>query len=543
MGLTKQISFNAFEMNCISHLSPGLWRYPNDQALKYKDIEYWQNIAQIAEKGLFDAVFIADVLGVYDQISFNAFEMNCISHLSPGLWRYPNDQALKYKDIEYWQNIAQIAEKGLFDAVFIADVLGVYDIYGGNDCGALKTALQVPVNDPTQLAVIGAAVTKHIGFGVTAGVPFEHPYPFARRLSTLDHLTKGRIGWNIVTGYLPSANKNMGSSELPHNERYDLADEYMEVIYKLLEGSWEDSAVILDRESGDFADPNKIHHIGHHGKYFDVPGIHLCEPSIQRTPVLFQAGNSTRGRQFAATHAEAIFIAPPTKEYAKIAVKQVRDTLIQAGRDPYSAKIYILATIITDENENLAQAKYNDLLSYSSKEGSLVINSGWLGVDLSRYNLEDPLSNIKSNAMLAQVEALNNSTTESGKEWRLKDLLKLTGLGAQGPKFVGSPTQVCDILQEVIAYSDADGFNLAYTTTPGSFEDVVRFIVPELQNRGVYKQEYTQGSLRHKLFGRGDRLDSSHIASRYRVGGAKSTINDYANTGRFKHNKEQDYVI
>lgn len=477
------------------------------------------------------------------QISFNAFEMNCISHLSPGLWRYPNDQALKYKDIEYWQNIAQIAEKGLFDAVFIADVLGVYDIYGGNDCGALKTALQVPVNDPTQLAVIGAAVTKHIGFGVTAGVPFEHPYPFARRLSTLDHLTKGRVGWNIVTGYLPSANKNMGSSELPHDERYDVADEYMEVIYKLLEGSWEDSAVILDRESGDFADPSKIHHIGHHGKYFDVPGIHLCEPSIQRTPVLFQAGNSPRGRQFAATHAEAIFIAPPTKEYAKIAVKQVRDALIQAGRDPYSAKIYMLATIITDESESLAQAKYNDLLSYSSKEGSLVINSGWLGVDLSRYDLEDPLSNIKSNAIVAQVEALSNSTTESGKEWRLKDLLKLTGLGCQGPKFVGSPSQVCDILQEVIAYSDADGFNLAYATTPGSFEDVVRFIVPELQNRGVYKREYTQGSLRHKLFGRGDRLDSSHIASRYRVGGAKSTINDYANTGRFKHNKDQDYVI
>lgn len=477
-------------------------------------------------------------------ISFNAFEMNCISHLSPGLWRYPNDQALHYKDIEYWQNIARIAEEGLFDAIFIADVLGVYDIYGGNDMGALRTALQVPVNDPTQLAVIGAAVTKHVGFGVTAGVPFEHPFPFARRLSTLDHLTKGRVGWNIVTGYLPSANRNMGASELPHDERYELADEYMEVIYKLLEGSWEDDAVILDRKSGDFADPTKIHHIGHHGKYFDVPGIHVCEPSTQRTPVLFQAGNSPRGRKFAATHAEAIFIAPPTKEYAKIAVKQVRDALIQAGRDPYSAKIYILATIVTDENESLAQAKYNDLLSYASKEGSLVINSGWLGVDLSRYNLDDPLTNIKSNAIVAQVEALSNSTTESGKVWKLKDLLKLTGIGCQGPKFVGSPSQVCDILQEVIAYSDADGFNLAYSTTPGSFEDVVRFIVPELQKRGVYKQEYTQGSLRHKLFGKGDKLGHDHIASQYRVNGAKSSINDYAGTGRRQFTKKDiEYVI
>lgn len=476
-------------------------------------------------------------------IHFNAFEMNCISHLSPGLWRYPNDQALRYKDIEYWQNIARIAERGLFDAIFIADVIGVYDVYNGNDIGALKTALQVPVNDPMQLAIIGAGVTKNLGFGVTAGVPFEHPFPFARRLSTLDHLTKGRVGWNIVTGYLPSANKNMGASELPHDERYEVADEYMEVLYKLLEGSWEDDAVILDKKSGNFANPEKIHHIGHHGKYFDVPGIHVCEPSIQRTPVLFQAGNSVRGRKFAATHAEAIFIAPPTKEYAKTAVKQVRDALVQVGRDPYSAKIYVLATIVTDQNENLAQAKYKDLLSYASTEGSLVINSGWLGTDLGRYNLDDTLSNIKSNAIVAQVEALNNSTTDEGKTWTLRDLIKLTGIGCQGPKIVGSPQKVADVLQDFISYSDADGFNLAYATTPGSFEDVVEFIVPELQKRGAYQQEYTKGSLRNKLFGKGDRLSNEHIASQYRVGGAKSTINDYADTGRFQKGGKEDYVI
>ena len=477
------------------------------------------------------------------KISFNAFEMNCISHLSPGLWRYPSDKALQYKDIEYWQEVARIAERGLFDAVFIADVLGVYDIYGGNDMGALKTALQVPVNDPTQLAVIGASVTKHVGFGITAGVPFEHPFPFARRLSTLDHLTKGRIGWNIVTGYLPSANRNMGSSEMPHDERYDMADEYMEVIYKLLEGSWEDDAVVLDSKSGVFADSSKVHHIGHHGRYFDVPGIHVCEPSIQRTPVLFQAGNSTRGRRFAATHAEAIFIAPPTKEYARTAIKQIRDALVQAGRDPYSAKIYCLATIITDSTQNLAEAKYRDLLSYSSTEGALVLNSGWLGVDLSRYELDDPLSNIKSNAMVAQIEALSNSTTNEGKEWTLRDLLKLTGLGCQGPKFVGGAKEVCDILEDFMIYSDCDGFNLAYATTPGTFLDVVEFVIPKLQSRGLYKEAYVEGSLRHKLFGNGDRLDYNHIAARYRVNGAKSSINDYAGTGRIKPKRDMDYVI
>lgn len=477
------------------------------------------------------------------EISFNAFEMNCISHLSPGLWRYPNDKALCYKDMEYWQNIARIAQKGLFDAVFIADVLGVYEQYKGNDISALKTALQVPVNDPLSLAVIGAGASEHVGFGITAGVPFEHPFAFARRLSTLDHLTKGRIGWNIVTGYLPSANRNMGSTELPHDERYELADEYMEVIYKLLEGSWEDDAVILDKLTGDFANPAKIHHIAHHGKYFDVPGIHLCEPSIQRTPVLFQAGNSPMGRKFSAKHAEAIFIAPPSKEYAKIAVGQIRDELVKANRESNSAKIYVLATIITDASDALAQAKYKDLLSYASTEGSLVLNSGWLGVDLSRYELDDKLTNIKSNAMLAQVEALSNSTTKSGDEWTLRDLLALTGIGAQGIKFIGGAKKVADELEEFIAYSGADGFNLAYATTPGTFVDVVEFIVPELQSRGSYKHEYRQGSLRHKLFGAGDRLPSTHIGSQYRVGGSKSTINDFAGTGRFKHKREQDYAI
>ncbi|EAI9678258.1 LLM class flavin-dependent oxidoreductase [Campylobacter coli] len=476
------------------------------------------------------------------QISFNAFAMNCISHLSPGLWRYPNDRALEYKSIEYWQDIAKIAEKGLFDAVFIADVLGVYDIYGSNDLGALRNAQQVPVNDPLCIAAVGAAVTKHIGFGITAGIPFEHPFPFARRLSTLDHLTKGRVGWNIVTGYLPSANKNMGTNELPHDERYDVADEYMEVIYKLLEGSWEDDAVILDKQTGHFAYPHKIHHIGHHGKYFDVPGIHLCEPSIQRTPVLFQAGASARGRQFAAKHAEAIFISPPNKEHAKVLVKQIRDELLRAGRDPHSAKIYLGATIITDKTESLAQAKFEEIASYGSVEGILVKYSGWLGVDLSRYELNEPLNNIKSNAIVSLVDALRDSTTSEGKIWTLKDLIHNERIGSLGPKIVGSPQKVADILQEFIAYSDADGFNLAFATTPNTFKDIVEFIVPELQKRGAYKEAYIEGSLRHKLFGKGDRLDFNHIGSQYRVGGAKSTINDFASTGR-NPSKEVEYEI
>ena len=468
------------------------------------------------------------------KIGFNVFDKNCVSHQTSGLWRYPGDQSLKYKDIEYWQNLAKIAEEGLFDALFIADAIGVHDIYRGNDIGALRTSMQFPVNDPLSIAVIGAAVTKHVGFGITAGVFFEHPFPFARRLSTLDHLTKGRVAWNIVTGYMPSANRNMGIPILPHDERYDVADEYMEVIYKLLEGSWEDDAVILNRETGEFADPYKIHHIGHHGKYYDVPGTHMCEPSIQRTPVLFQAGNSARGKRFAATHAEGIFISPHSKEYSRKLVKQIRDEAVKQGRDPHSIKIYTLATIITDETQALAEAKYNDLLKYVNPEGTLVSNSAWLGVDLSKFNLDDPLNDLKTNTMqLSNSMALANSTTDDGRVWTLRDLLNDTRIGGNGPKFVGDAKHVADVLEEYVEYTDVDGFNLSYGTTPGSFEDVVRYVVPELQKRGSYKLEYAEGSLRNKLLGQGDRLPESHIGSQYRVGGPKSTIDDFAEvTGR-----------
>ncbi|WP_229939950.1 NtaA/DmoA family FMN-dependent monooxygenase, partial [Plantibacter cousiniae (nom. nud.)] len=241
------------------------------------------------------------------QIRFNAFDMNCVAHQASGMWRHPDDRSSTYKDLSYWTDLAQLLERGNFDGIFIADVLGTYDVYGDSNEAAIRNGAQVPVNDPILLVSAMAAVTKHLGFGVTAGTAYEHPYPFARRMSTLDHLTKGRVGWNVVTGYLPSAARNMGhDDQLEHDERYDVADEYLEVLYKLWEGSWEDDAVVRDRETGVFTDPTKVHEIGHFGKHYTVPGIHLSEPSTQRTPVIYQAGASPRGIQFAAGNAEAI---------------------------------------------------------------------------------------------------------------------------------------------------------------------------------------------------------------------------------------------
>ncbi len=452
------------------------------------------------------------------QIRFNAFDMNCVAHQSSGMWRHPDDQSHRYKELGYWTELAKLLERGTFDGIFIADVLGTYDVYGGSNEAAIRHGAQVPVNDPVLLISAMAAVTENLGFGVTAGTAYEHPYPFARRMSTLDHLTNGRVGWNVVTGYLPSAARNMGADDqLEHDDRYDHADEYLEVLYKLWEGSWEDDAVLRDRESGVFTDPSKVHEIGHKGKHFTVPGIHISEPSPQRTPVIYQAGASARGIDFAAGNAEAIFVAASTKAGLKGTVSKLRDALEAAGRDRYSARIYTLLTIITDETPEKAQAKHTDYLKYASEEGALVFMSGWMGIDLSQYDLDEPIGNVKSNA-IQSVVANYQEANEDGSEWTVRDIARLGAIGGLGPFIVGSGSEIADTLQEWVEETDVDGFNLAYAITPGTFEDVVEFVIPELRKRGVYPGSYVDGTLRNKLHGRGDRLPEEHKGAGYRVG-------------------------
>ena len=451
------------------------------------------------------------------QIRFNAFDMNCVAHQSSGLWRHPDDRSASYTDLGYWTELAKLLEKGRFDGIFLADVLGTYDVYGGTNEAAIRNGAQIPVADPLLVIPAMAYVTEHLGFGVTAGTAYEHPYPFARRMSTLDHLTKGRVGWNVVTGYLPSAARNVGNEDqLEHDDRYDHADEYLEVLYKLWEGSWQDDAVERNAETGVFTDPKKVHSINHAGKHFTVPGIHLAEPSPQRSPVIYQAGASSRGIAFAAGNAEAIFVAASTKAGLKETVGKIRDALEAAGRDRYAAKIYTLLTIITDETSEKAQAKYLDYLSYASEEGALVFMSGWMGVDLSQYALDEPIGNVKSNAIQSTV-ANFQAANHDGSEWTVGDIARAGAIGGLGPFIVGSGVEIADQLEDWAAETDVDGFNLAYAITPGTFEDVVTWVVPELQKRGVYPTEYAEGSLRQKLHGRGDRLPDEHRGAGYRV--------------------------
>ncbi len=449
------------------------------------------------------------------EIRLNAFEMNCIAHQSPGLWRHPRDRSLQYKDLDYWTDLARILEAGKFDAIFIADVLGVYDVLNGAVDAAVRQAAQIPVNDPLQVVPAMAAVTHNLGFGLTASVSFEHPYPFARRFSTLDHLTKGRAAWNIVTSYLESGARNIGlTGQVDHDERYEIAEEYLEVCYKLWEGSWEDGAVLRDKARGIFADPFKVHPIRHKGRYFETPGVHLCEPSLQRTPLLFQAGSSPRGKRFAGKHAECVFVSQSSKAALKKTVASIRAAAVAAGRQPGAIKIFNMQTVIVEETDAKAQAKYRECRDYVSLEGALALLGGWLGCDFGAYSLDAPLGSVKAASVQSSLEAY--AAVAGGGLQTVRDLAEWVGVGGFGPLFVGGPSTVADLFEEWVEETDVDGFNLTYAVAHETFADVAGYLVPELQRRGAFKRDYTPGTLREKLFGGGARLGKHHPAAGYR---------------------------
>ena len=449
----------------------------------------------------------------------NAFDMTCVGHQSPGVWTHPQDQSHRYKDLSYWTELAQILERGHFDTLFLADVLGTYDVYQGSRSAAVRQAAQVPVNDPVPSIAAMAAVTKRLGFAVTVSLTYEQPYSFARRMSTLDHLTKGRVAWNIVTSYLQSAAVNLGlSTQISHDERYNLAEEFMEVCYKLWESSWEDDAVVRDRHNRVYTHPDRIHDIGHDGKYYKVPGVHLCEPSPQRTPVLFQAGASSKGQKFAARHAEGMFVIGVNPKGLRRLVDGIRQQAVAVGRDPSTVKVFALLTPVVAETDEAAQAKFAEYQKHSSLEGALALYGGWTGVDLSKVDPQAPLVYVENDSLRTVGEMLTKGDPD--KVWTAAEVAKFLGVGGMGPVIVGSPTTVADQLEYWMREADLDGFNLAYAITPGTFVDFVDMVVPELRRRGLVPREEDDNhegqTLRERLGQGSSKLRSDHPGSQYR---------------------------
>lgn len=447
-----------------------------------------------------------------EKIHLNLFTMNSVEHVTPGLWKHPGDQSHRYTDLEYWMEIARLAERGTFDAIFLADVLGIYDVYEDSRDTAIEHAIQTPANDPLSVIPAMAAVTDHLGFASTHSTTYVHPYKLARKLSTLDHLTDGRIAFNIVTSYLESAAENLGLDErMDHDTRYDRAEEFMEVCYRLWEDSWEDDAVVRDADNAVYSEPEKVHAIDYEGEYFDVPGPHSCEPSPQRTPVLYQAGSSDRGREFAAQNAEAVFVSQPTEEGVRSYMDDMRERAADHGRDPDELRFFPGIVAIVGETEALAQEKYESYVENVSYEGTLALLGGFMDMDLSELDPDQKIEHIETEAIQGAVNAFTKSDPD--KEWTMEEVAEFSGLGSTSPIVVGTPEQVADELQYWFEEVGVDGFNLKEIVRPDTLRDFVELVVPVLRERGLLREEYEGETLRENMLGAGnDKIAADHPA-------------------------------
>ena len=458
------------------------------------------------------------------KILLNAFDMNSVGHINHGLWTHPRDESHRFNELSYWTDLAQTLEKGLFDGLFIADITGVYDVYQNGIELTLKESIQLPSHDPTTLVSAMAAVTQNLGFGITVNLSYESPYQFARRFASLDHLTQGRIGWNIVTGYLDSAERLIGQKGLKdHDLRYEQAEEFLQLCYKFWEGSWENDAVLKDKKQRIFTDPSKVHQIQHQGQFYQSQGVFQVSPSVQRTPVLFQAGASPRGLTFATQHAEGLFIGGDRPEKIKQQVDQIRNKATAQGRNPEAIKIFVGITVVTAETDELAQQKLAEYIRYASPEAGLAHFSSSVGMDLSQFADDETIPYQKTNS----IASVNNKFKEQSIS--KNDLKAQHILGGRYPLIVGSGAIVAEKLIQLMDDTGIDGFNLTRTVAPESHHDFIQWVIPELQQHGRYKTEYENGSLRHKLFQQGDRLSASHPVQQFRCQSTASTSNSNLN--------------
>ncbi|MBE9061395.1 LLM class flavin-dependent oxidoreductase [cf. Phormidesmis sp. LEGE 11477] len=415
-----------------------------------------------------------------------------------GMWRYPKDKInWNWSGPEYWQHMARTMERGMFDGMFIADELAPYNNFQNSSDACVKWAVQCPTHEPSTIVPIITTATKYLGVGVTLSTAFEHPYSMVRRLSSLDHLSGGRVAWNVVSSYSRSEWDAYGAAMTPRAERYDRMEEYMEICYQLWD-SWEPDAIIADRESGIFADPAKVHEVDYQGKYFSCKGRSFCYRSPQGRPVLWQAGASDRGRDFASKHAEAIFAVHPTVDRMRQYSDDLNDRLQNRFQRPAGSVklIYGLQCIVGESHEH-AKEKYEQILSNIPLEGALAWISGHFGPDFSTYDLDEYVQDIEIPGIQGLFESIIYA--KGGAPITVKEAALYYAMGMGMPVLYGTAAEIADKIEYFVDEGGADGFMLIASYTPGCYEEFVDMVVPELQRRGRYRTEYTGSTLRENL--------------------------------------------
>ncbi|MBT6986143.1 MAG: LLM class flavin-dependent oxidoreductase [Rhodospirillaceae bacterium] len=412
-------------------------------------------------------------------------------------WVYPPDKIRhQWYEIEYWAEIARTLERGKFDMFFFADGLG-----GGINRASVRYAIQFPTHDPLTLVPYLAAVTEKLGFAVTMSTTFYQPYMLARKLASIDHITKGRIGWNIVSSISSGEARNFGMDALPpHDERYDRADEFMDVVRKLWK-SWDDGAVLMDMENALFAVPEKIHKIDHKGKWFDVQGPLAVLPSPQGVPYLFQAGSSDRGRDFAAKHAECVFGSSAGTKQMRAMVDDIRDRAERYGRDPEKIKFIWSAQPLVAASESEARTRHAEIRARIPLEAQLSLMSAHFNCNLTRYDLDVPVRQLDLD--IQGTRGMLETYMRGNKDITLREIAGTYLSSSDDSPMVGTPEQVADYFAYLIEEGGGDGFQITPSYyAPDFYMDIVDLLVPVLQKRGMLRKDYgNEATLRDRMQG------------------------------------------
>jgi FMN-dependent oxidoreductase (nitrilotriacetate monooxygenase family) len=434
------------------------------------------------------------------QMSLVGFMQAGSSTVYSGSWRHPATEH-GFLSASYYQKLGRTLEEGCFDMMFFDDRLAMPGIYGGSVAEAVRTGARPIKLDLSIVLGVIAAATQHIGLGATYSTTYSAPFHVARTFATLDHLSGGRAAWNVVTSINDNEAQNFGvDAILGHDARYDRADEFLEATTGLWD-TWDDDALVLDREAGLFARPEAVRELAYEGQHYRTRGPLTVPRGPQGRPVLLQAGSSGRGRDFAARWAELIFTGDPNVDIARSHYEDQKARIAAGGRDPGSVKMLPMAYAVVGETraqaEDREQLLLNDLVDPAA---SLALLSELMNHDFSGMALDDPITDelIESvNGIRGLVQNIRQHI--GGDTVTLGDLAGHRATLLQGPRFVGTGREVADQMEAWFDSGACDGFVLAATHTPGSYEDVVRQVVPELQRRGVFRERYTGATLRENL--------------------------------------------
>ncbi|OHV36549.1 monooxygenase [Parafrankia colletiae] len=417
-----------------------------------------------------------------------------------GSWRYPSSMP-DFLDLRYYQRIARVLEEGTFDLMFFDDRLAMPSIYGSSPAEAVRHGARPIKLDLTAVLGAAAAATTHLGLGATYSTTYYPPFHVARTFATLDHLSGGRAAWNVVTSVNDAEARNFGVDQhLGHDERYDRAEEFIEVVTRLWD-SWEDDWLVMNREAGIFADPEKVHELDHQGRYFSVQGPLTVPRPPQGRPPIIQAGQSGRGQRFAARWADLIFTADPSQAIAAEHYRGQKELITAEGRSADAVRLLPMAYVIVGETETIAREKEDIFLNQLVHPmASLTLLSELTNHDFSGYALDDEVTDELINSVSGIRGLVQGVKRHLGDgPMTLRTLASHRATLLQGPRFVGTGPQVADQMQEWFESRSCDGFVIAATHFPGAFEDFVRLVVPELRRRGLFRTHYTGSTLRENL--------------------------------------------